>query len=130
MHATPRWIFVGLILLLAGLPASAVNPSSLQKGLTKVFNVTDVDDPPVPVKRSPPIYAPELRAARIKGSVTVEFVTGLKGEVVSAQVTSSDDSRLNNAAIECVLTWKYKPAKYHGHEVFCRTTTLIEFHLD
>lgn len=130
MKTCLRWITVGLVLLLPALPASAINPASLTRGLSKVFNIADVDDPPVPVKRTAPAYPPELRAARVHGSVVVEFVTGLKGEVGGAQAISSDDTRLNASAVECVLTWKFKPAKYRGHEVFCRTTVLIERNLN
>ena len=130
MHPCIRWIAVGLVLLLAALPASATNPESLTRGLSKVFNVADVDDPPVPVKRTPPFYSPELRAAKVHGSVAVEFVIGLKGEVVGAQAVSSNDNRLNDAAVAAVLTWKYKPAKYKGHEVFCRTSVVVEFSLN
>ena len=125
-----RWISIAAVLLLAGLPASAITPESITRGLSKVFNIADVDDPPVPVKRTPPFYSPELRAAKVHGGVVVEFVTGLKGEVVSAQAVSSDDSRLNASAVECVLTWKYKPAKYKGHEVFCRSSVVLEFKLN
>jgi len=130
MHPCIRWITVGLVLQLAGVPASAVNPASLSRVPSKVFNIADVDNPPVPVKRTAPAYPTELRVARVHGGVAVEFVIGLKGEVVGAQVISTADSRLNDAAVEAVKTWKYKPAKYRGHEVFCRTTTVVEFNLN
>jgi protein TonB len=124
------WISIAVVLLLTGLPASAITPESITRGLSKVFNIDDVDDPPVPVKRSPPFYSPELRAAKVHGGVVVEFVTGLKGEVVGAQAVSSDDNRLNDAAVAAVKTWQYKPAKYKGHEVFCRSSVVVEFNLN
>jgi len=124
-----RLIAVAAVLLLPLVPASAITPDSITRGLAKVFNAADVDYPPVPIRRSAPAYSPELRAARIHGGVVVEFVVGLKGEVVGAQAVSSDDNRLNDAAVAAVKTWQYKPAKYKGHEVFCRTSVVVEFSL-
>ena len=130
MHPSIRWITVAAVLLLPALPATATNPASITRGLSKVFNVDDVDVRPVPIKRTAPSYPPELRAAKVQGGVMVEFVTGLKGEVVGAKIISTDDTRLNNAAVEAVLSWQFKPAKYKGHEVFCRTTQLLAFSLN
>ena len=120
-----RWITFAAVLLLPLVPASAITPDSITRGLSKVFNAADVDYPPVPIRRPAPSYSPELRAARIKGAVTVDLVVGLKGEVVGAQVTSSDDTRLNPTVLAAVQTWIFKPAKHKGHEVFCRTSTLL-----
>jgi TonB family protein len=130
MYPHIRWITVGLSLFLPALPASAVTESEVSRGLSDVVSIDVVDVRPVPIKRSVPFYPPELRDAGVQGKVVVEFIVGLKGQVIDAQVVSTDDSRLNFPALATVKTWKYKPAKHRKQVVNCRATQLLEFNLD
>jgi protein TonB len=130
MHTCLRWITVGLILSLPCLPAGAAANPALGRGLVNLFNYGDTDVKPVPVECVAPVYSPELRAAGAKGRVVVEFIMGLQGEVLAAQIVSSDDSRLNEACLTAVKTWKFTPAQKRGKVVNCRASQMLEFGLE
>jgi len=83
------------------------------------FNSTQVD---VPVKQSgctAPKYPPELRAAKVNGSVTLRYIVGVDGriETGSVQVTSSTNRAFEQPAIDAVLACTQTPAMIKGNPV-------------
>jgi TonB family protein len=132
MHTSLRWIIAAFLLSLSGAAMAATQPNPAQVRRDKssnLFNYGDTDVKPVPVERAAPAYPPELRAAGIKGDVVVEFIIGLKGEVVVAQIVSSADSRLEEPCLAAVKTWKFTPAQKRGKVVNCRVSQRLSFDL-
>lgn len=132
MHPSLRWIAAVFILSLPGVALAVTKPNPAQSRRDKssnLFNYGDTDVKPVPVERAAPAYPPELRAAGIKGDVVVEFIIGLKGEVVAAQIVSSADSRLEEPSLAAVRSWKFTPAQKRGKVVNCRVSQRLTFDL-
>lgn len=93
-----------------------------------IYNKVDVN--PVPMKTPPPIYPEALKREGGSGVVAVVIVIDEKGAVASAVVAKSSNSGLNEAAIEAVKKWKFKPAVKDGEKVKMRVTIPISFSLE
>ena len=91
---------------------------------------TKVDVNPVPMKTPPPIYPEALKREGGSGVVAVTIVIDEKGTVIKATVAKSSNDGLNEAAIEAVKKWKFKPAQKDGEKVKVRVTVPISFSLE
>jgi TonB family protein len=74
-------------------------------------------------------YYPRAEAlAGITGRTVVKFMVTETGEVQDPVVeTSSGDSHLDEAALRCVATWRYRPAVKDGKPVAVPLTATIKF---
>ena len=132
MHTSLRWIIAVFILSLPGaaMAENQPNPAQVRRDKSSnLFNYGDTDVKPVPRERVAPEYPEELRAAGVQGDVVVEFIIGLKGEVVVAAIVSSADPRLEAPALAAVKQWKFTPAKKRGKVVNCRVSQRLTFNL-
>jgi protein TonB len=77
-------------------------------------------------KQVPPIYPPEARAARIQGVVLLQATIDKQGTVVGLQVLSGHPL-LNQAALDAVQQWRYKPVLLNGQPIEVITTVTINF---
>ncbi len=60
----------------------------------------------------PPSYPSAARRGGQQGTVTIEFVVGENGRVVSAYAKNSSPwPLLNDSAVRCVRTWRFPPGK-------------------
>lgn len=85
----------------------------------------NVDVKPKPVKTSKPDLDKSLRS--INGMVAVEIVLDEKGRVIDASIYKTSDERLNEASLEAVNDWRFKPAEVGGKEVKCRLVIPLRF---
>lgn len=131
MHIRHHLTAAGLALLLSFLTVActttAPQPEPSRTGSSDLFNLDDADVKPRPVTRPAPVLPRELWTAGVKGDVVVEFIIGKNGEVVVAQIASSTDSRLNEAALAAVRTWRFIPAQKRGRVVNCRVSQRLTF---
>jgi uncharacterized protein (TIGR02246 family) len=83
------------------------------------FNSTQVDVPVKQLACTAPKYPPELRAAKVNGSVTLRYIVGVDGriETGSVQVTSSTNRTFEQPAIDAVLTCTSTAAMIKGNPV-------------
>ena len=88
---------------------------------------TGVDKPEI-VYKEDPRYPDVARAARVEGIVILEAIINKEGTVESVTVLRSIPL-LDNAAIEAVKRWKFKPAKINGNPVKCYFTLTVRFKL-
>jgi TonB family protein len=65
---------------------------------------------PVAVRQAPPRYPDEMRWSRLTGRVLVEFIVDHTGSVQAAFVKESNNPGFDDAALEAVRLWKFKPA--------------------
>ena len=70
-------------------------------------------EPPVKVKDAKPVYPPEARAAGVSGVVLIEAVIDVNGNIRDARVLRSIPG-LDEAALDAVRQWQYKPAIVEG----------------
>lgn len=85
-------------------------------------------EPPKLIHRVDPVYPATARQARVQGVVVMEAVIGTDGSVDRLRVISGHPL-LNQAALEAVKQWKYKPTLLNGDpvEVIMAITVTFSF---
>jgi periplasmic protein TonB len=82
------------------------------------------------VRAVQPDYPPDAYRSRAQGWVEVEFTVGADGSVNNATVVGSEPSRIfNNAALNAIRRWTFKPKLDNGKAVDDRMRRRIEFKL-
>ena len=84
--------------------------------------------PPVKIKDVKPVYPPMAKSARAAGAVVIEATIGPDGKVIDAKVLRSVPL-LDEAALDAVRQWEYKPTLLNGVAVPVRMTVTINFKL-
>ena len=87
---------------------------------------TAFDEPPQVVVQIPPVYPDMARMAELEGVVMVQIGVNEFGDVVEATIIQGIDG-LNQAAIEAVYKWKFRPAKQRDIPVPVRIVVPIRF---
>ncbi len=80
------------------------------------------------IEKVQPAYPVDLRAARVDGKVVLHAVIDEQGNVTAVEVLrSSRHEGLDNAAIDAVRQWRYKPATMEGTPVKVHFTVVVNF---
>ncbi len=82
--------------------------------------------PPVATKEVPPTYPEIARSAKVKGSVECEILVGADGKVADARVVRSIPL-LDQAALDAVRQWQFRPGTIDGKPVPVIMTVPVEF---
>lgn len=85
---------------------------------------------PVVIKRVEPVYPAEARAARISGIVITEVVIDRTGVVRDAKVLKPLPFGLDQAAIDAVKQWQFRPGTLNGEPVDTIFNLTINFRLN
>lgn len=94
---------------------------------TQIFQLGELDQTPVARFQARPHYPTELRTSGIEGSVVVEFIVNVDGDVQQARAIRSTRNELESAAAEAVAKWKFKPGRKDGRDVNTRMQVPIVF---
>lgn len=86
--------------------------------------------PPRLVSRTEPKYTPEAKKARVSGIVIVEVIINKTGHVVAARILKALPFGLNEAAVNSVKNWRFKPATLHGKAIDVFYNLTVNFRLD
>lgn len=78
------------------------------------------------IQKVEPVYPPLARAARVQGVVLLSATIDNTGQVVGVSVVSGHPL-LNDAAVEAVRQWVYRPMLLNGQPVDVITTITINF---
>ena len=73
------------------------------------------------VKKTPLAYPPDAKAQGISGTVELKALIGTDGKIVDLQVISGPQA-LQEAALNAVRNWEYKPYTVNGEPVKIMTT--------
>lgn len=73
-------------------------------------------------------YPERAKRAGVQGTVIVRFTIGKSGLVASAEPISGPDL-LQDAAVQCVRQWKFRPFLVLGEPVEVETETHVDFTL-
>ena len=85
---------------------------------------------PVIVQKVPPPYPKEAKEAGVSGTVVLEAEIGVDGRVGTVRVARGADPRLDEAAVETVRQWTYRPAlDRKGNPVAVLFTVTLRFAL-
>jgi len=78
--------------------------------------------------RTQPVYPPIARAARVQGTVVLKGIIGKDGRVESLEVISGP-AMLQQAALDAVMSWTYRPYLLNGSPAEFETTINVVFSL-
>lgn len=80
------------------------------------------------ISKTSPVYPVDAKSAGVSGTVVLSAIIGRDGIVKDLQVVSGPDL-LQQAALDAVKQWRYRPYLLNGDPVEVRTTINIIFTL-
>jgi len=80
------------------------------------------------LEKTMPVYPPIAKAARVSGTVILQVTIGTEGEVENLHVVSGP-AMLQQAALDAVKTWRYRPYLLNNEPVTFQTTVNVIFTL-
>jgi TonB family protein len=112
----------------AAKKAAAAKAVAAKRAATRAAAVRAGKDvrAPVKIKDVMPVYPATARSARIGGTVTIEATIDTEGKVSDAHVVKSVPL-LDNAALDAVRQWEYKPSTVNGKPVPVIVTVNVNF---
>ena len=81
------------------------------------------------IRRVQPQYPQMAKIARVQGAVVLAAIIGKDGTIQNLHVVSTASPLLNQAAIDAVKQWRYKPYILNGEPVEVDTTVTVNFSL-
>ena len=111
--------------------AVAVNPAAGDATLrgAPVYDISKLDQVPVPKVQARPQYPLAMRRMNIGGEVLVDFIVDDTGNVVNAYAAKSTKFDFEAPAVAAVGKWKFKPGRKGGHDVHTHMQVPIVFTL-
>ena len=79
------------------------------------------------LRKTSPVYPAIAKNARVQGAVILAAVIGKDGSIQNLHVVSTASPLLNQAAIDAVREWKYRPYILDGEPVEVDTTVTVNF---
>jgi len=116
-----------------GLPAAPPSPPPTPPSPPPAFNVhpvrvnVGVQEAKL-IYQVKPSYPPLAKITRVQGVVVLEAVINKEGAIESLRVVSGN-TLLNQAALDAVNQWRYKPTLLSGDPVDVITTVTVTFTL-
>ena len=80
------------------------------------------------LQKTQPIYPPIAMAARVSGTVVLQVTISKTGTITNLHVVSGP-AMLQQAAMDAVKTWRYRPYLLNGEPVEVETTINVVFTL-
>jgi protein TonB len=112
------------------IPTTRATGGSIGARAGQLFDLSSLDQVPVPVFRVRPVYPYELQRAGTAGRATVEFIVDSTGRVSDARAVDSTHREFENPAVQAVLKWKFRPGRKGGAAVSTRMQINIAFDLN
>ena len=94
-----------------------------------IFEIADLDQPPVPIVQIAPVYPPELKRNRVQGTVNVVFIVDENGSVKRPSIEKSTNREFNENALKAVRQWKFEAGEKDGKKVKTRVRLPLAFTL-
>ena len=96
-----------------------------------IFEVSQVDQPPQPVFKVPPIYPMNASIKGIEGKVELIFLVQTDGIVSDIQVKDAFPKGVfEKAALRALKQWRFKPGTKNGQPVITRVYLPMRFQLE
>jgi TonB family protein len=109
-------------------PPPSGSPQAASLSVAAVNRITEAVAKPNLASSDPPAYPALARAARVQASVVLQVEISLEGRVQNISVLSGHPL-LNEAAIQAVRQWTYKPFVLNGQTIPVTTTATVNFTL-
>ncbi len=94
-----------------------------------ILNLADLDRRPEPIVQPTPIFPNSLKREVNHAVVQVEFIVDSAGYVLDPLVIDSTHQGFNDAAVEGVRKWRFRPGMKAGRKVNTRMRVPIVFRL-
>lgn len=121
----------GLTAAAGSITIPVIKPGTkLGQGMKDLFDVANLDQPPVLRVPVQPNYPFEMRRAGISGEVLVEYIVDSNGRVSQAQIVRSTQREFEQPAMQAVLKWQFRPGRKGGRAVNTRVQQVITFNLN
>jgi periplasmic protein TonB len=78
------------------------------------------------IQKTPPVYPPIARTARVSGTVVLEAVISKSGAIENLRVVTGPDM-LRRSALDAVRTWRFKPYQLNNQPTEIETTINVVF---
>lgn len=105
-------------------------PVGVEGGLgDEILRVGGDVQPPEKIFSPPPEYTEVARRARISGVVIVEAIIDEQGNVTNVRVLKGLPMGLEDAAVNAVKRWKFKPARLNNQAVSVYYSLTVKFQL-
>ncbi|MFL6259553.1 MAG: energy transducer TonB [Thermoanaerobaculia bacterium] len=104
-----------LLFLFAGGAAAALAQDAPPAG--PPYRVGDQVSRPEVISAPAPVYTELARRARVTGTVILEAIINEQGDVENVRVLKDQPMGLDQAAVDAVKNWKFKPATKDGKPV-------------
>ena len=85
--------------------------------------------PPEKISAPQPQYSEIARKARIQGVVIVQAIIDKQGNVTNVKVLKGLPMGLEEAAVDAIKQWKFKPAMLNGRPVTVYYNLTVNFKL-
>lgn len=117
---------LGGTIQISGLVKSEFSVSSSL--FVSAFNLNEVDQEPKIIRMIQPRYPFDAKQKGINGKVLLRFVVSADGTVVEPHVVKSEPENVfDQAALDAVIKYKFRPAKKGGKAVDCIVKLPISF---
>ncbi|MGH9772646.1 MAG: energy transducer TonB [Candidatus Acidiferrales bacterium] len=113
-----------------GIVAIPENRDMSQFRGMKVFDISALDQKPIARVQVQPQYPFEMRRAGVTGEVTVDFIVDTNGDVQNAYAIKSSQREFEQAAVQAVSKWKFRPGRKGGRNVNTHMQVPIVFTLN
>jgi TonB family protein len=94
------------------------------------YRVGDQVSRPEIISATKPVYTERARRARVTGTVILESIIDEQGDVVNVRVLKGQPMGLDQAAVDAVKTWKFKPAMMKVNPVKVYYVLTVNFQVD
>lgn len=84
----------------------------------------------MPMRTSAPVYPSQLKRDGVTGMVSVSIMVDEQGNVQEPKVEKSSNPGFDQAAIDAVSKWKFKPAKKAGAPVSVKVVVPVKFAIE
>ena len=92
-------------------------------------DIDQLDQIPVARIQQKPIYPYEMQREGMNGEVNVGFIVDVNGDVRDAYVINSTRREFDNAAVQAVSKWKFRPGRKGGRPVNTRMSVPVVFNI-
>jgi TonB family protein len=106
------------------MPAPKIGAESWS---TDVYDVANVDHPPLPILEAKPDYPIALRKKGISGIAIVDFVVDSSGTVQEARAVAAINSEVAPPCVAAIKKWRFIPGIKSGKAVGTRLLVPIAF---
>jgi protein TonB len=138
-------LFASLILVVACATAFSASVVSIIQMSGVPFSISMIDQPqekpakeqalqldeqPTPIKKAYPKYPENARMDTLGGTVYLKAIIGKDGSVTSVTVLKSTNEIFNDAAIEALKQWTFKPPTIKGEPATAEVVVPFKFKLE